>query len=295
MRTPLELQIQTLPDNPGVYQYFDKDDKLLYVGKAKNLKKRVMSYFNKVHDTGRTNVMVKKIASVKHIVVPTESEALLLENNLIKKLQPRYNIMLKDDKTYPWICIKKEPFARVFSTRKVIKDGSEYFGPYTSFKTVHTLLDLIKELYPLRTCNYDLSAENIRSGKYKVCLEYHLGNCKGPCEGHEPLDVYQDHVNAIREILKGNFKESLKDFRVHMQQLAADMHFEEAQKIKEKIEVLENYQARSTVFNPKISNLDVFTIVSDETMAYVNFIQVSHGAIIRSPYYGDKEEAGRTR
>lgn len=282
MRTPLELQIQTLPDNPGVYQYFDKDDKLLYVGKAKNLKKRVMSYFNKVHDTGRTNVMVKKIVSVKHIVVPTESEALLLENNLIKKLQPRYNILLKDDKTYPWICIKREPFARVFSTRKVIKDGSEYFGPYTSFKTVHTLLDLIKELYPLRTCNYDLSEANIRSGKYKVCLEYHLGNCKGPCEGHEPLDVYQDHVDAIRQILKGNFKESLKDFRKLMQDLAIEMRFEEAQKIKEKIEVLENYQSRSTVFNPKISNLDVFTIISDESMAYVNYIQVSHGAIIRS-------------
>lgn len=282
MRTPLELQIQTLPDNPGVYQYFDKDDKLLYVGKAKNLKKRVMSYFNKVHDTGRTNVMVRKIVSIKHIVVPTESEALLLENNLIKKLQPRYNIMLKDDKTYPWICIKREPFSRVFSTRKVIKDGSEYFGPYTSFKTVHTLLDLIKELYPLRTCNYDLNETTIRSGKYKVCLEYHLGNCKGPCEGHEPLSVYQDHVDAIRQILKGNFKESLKDFRKLMQDLAMDMRFEEAQKIKEKIEVLENYQARSTVFNPKISNLDVFTIISDESMAYVNFIQMSHGAIIRS-------------
>ena len=282
MRTPLELQIQTLPDNPGVYQYFDKDDKLLYVGKAKNLKKRVMSYFNKVHDTGRTNVMVRKIVSVKHIVVPTESEALLLENNLIKKLQPRYNIMLKDDKTYPWICIKREAFSRVFSTRKVIKDGSEYFGPYTSFKTVYTLLDLIKELYPLRTCNYDLNDANIRSGKYKVCLEYHLGNCKGPCEGHEPLSVYQDQVDAIRQILKGNFKESLKDFRKLMQDLAMDMRFEEAQKIKEKIQVLENYQARSTVFNPKISNLDVFTIISDESMAYVNFIQVSHGAIIRS-------------
>ncbi|MFD2600741.1 excinuclease ABC subunit UvrC [Flavobacterium suzhouense] len=282
MRTPLELQIQTLPDNPGVYQYFDKDDKLLYVGKAKNLKKRVMSYFNKIHDSGRTNVLVKKIVSVKHIVVPTESEALLLENNLIKKLQPRYNILLKDDKTYPWICIKREPFARVFSTRKVIKDGSEYFGPYTSFKTVHTLLDLIKELYPLRTCNYDLSEANIRSGKFKVCLEYHIGNCKGPCEGHEPLSVYQEHVDAIRQILKGNFKESLKDFKKLMQELAMDMRFEEAQKIKEKIEVLENYQARSTVFNPKISNLDVFSIVSDESMAYVNFIQVSHGAIIRS-------------
>ncbi len=282
MQTPLELQIQTLPDSPGVYQYFDKDDKLLYVGKAKNLKKRVMSYFNKVHETGRTRVMVRKIVSVRHIVVPTESEALLLENNLIKKLQPRYNVMLKDDKTYPWICIKKEPFSRIFSTRTVIKDGSEYFGPYTSFKTVHTLLDLIKELYPLRTCNYDLSPANIRSGKYKVCLEYHIGNCKGPCEGLEPLEVYQNHVDAIREILKGNFKESLKDFKKLMLDLAAEMRFEEAQKIKQKIETLENYQARSTVFNPKISNLDVFSIVSDETMAYINFIQVSHGAIIRS-------------
>lgn len=282
MQTPLELQIQTLPDSPGVYQYFDKDEKLLYVGKAKNLKKRVMSYFNKVNESGRIRVMVRKIVTVKHIVVPTESEALLLENNLIKKLQPRYNVLLKDDKTYPWICIKKEPFSRVFSTRNVIKDGSEYYGPYTSFKTVHTLLDLIKELYPLRTCNYDLSAGNIQSGKYKVCLEYHIGNCKGPCEGLEPLQNYQDHVEAIRQILKGNFKESLKDFRVHMQRLAADMQYEEAQKIKEKIQVLENYQARSTVFNPRISNIDVFTIVSDESMAYINFIQVSHGAIIRS-------------
>ncbi|MXN91342.1 excinuclease ABC subunit UvrC [Flavobacterium sp. Sd200] len=282
MQTPLELQIQTLPDSPGVYQYFDKDEKLLYVGKAKNLKKRVMSYFNKVHEVGRTRVMVRKIVTVKHIVVPTESEALLLENNLIKKLQPRYNVLLKDDKTYPWICIKKEAFPRVFSTRNVVKDGSEYFGPYTSFKTVHTLLDLIKELYPLRTCNYDLSAHNIQSGKYKVCLEYHLGNCKGPCEGHEELAVYQHHVEAIRQILKGNFKESLKDFKKLMMELATDMRFEEAQGIKEKIEVLESYQARSTVFNPRISNIDVFTIISDETMAYVNFIQVSHGAIIRS-------------
>ncbi|TRW22519.1 excinuclease ABC subunit UvrC [Flavobacterium zepuense] len=282
MQTPLELQIQTLPDSPGVYQYFDKDEKLLYVGKAKNLKKRVMSYFNKVHEVGRTRVMVRKIVAIKHIVVPTESEALLLENNLIKKLQPRYNVMLKDDKTYPWICIKKEPFARIFSTRNVVKDGSEYFGPYTSFRTVHTLLDLIKELYPLRTCNYDLSPANIQSGKYKVCLEYHLGNCKGPCEGFEPYDVYQHHVDAIREILKGNFKESLKDFRKLMMELATEMRFEEAQRIKQKIEVLENYQARSTVFNPRISNVDVFTIISDETMAYVNFIQVSHGAIIRS-------------
>lgn len=282
MLTTLELQIQTLPDSPGVYQYFDKEGKILYVGKAKNLKKRVSSYFNKVHDTAKTNVLVKKIVTIKHIVVPTETDALLLENNLIKKLQPRYNVLLRDDKTYPWICIKKEPFPRIFSTRKMIKDGSEYFGPYTSFKTVHTILDLVKELYPLRTCNYDLSPANIRSGKFKVCLEYHIGNCKGGCEGYETAENYQNQINAIREILKGNFKESLKDFKKLMTDLAMDMRFEEAQKIKEKIEVLENYQAKSTILNPKISNIDVFSIVSDESIAYVNFLQISHGAIVRS-------------
>lgn len=282
MRTPLELQIQTLPDNPGVYQYYDKDDKILYVGKAKNLRKRVSSYFNKLHESGRTNVMVRKIVSIKHIVVPTETDALLLENNLIKKLQPRYNILLKDDKTYPWICIKREPFSRIFTTRNMVKDGSEYFGPYTSFKTVHTLLDLIKELYQLRTCNYDLSRENINSGKYKVCLEYHIGNCKGPCEGHQSLEDYQNNIDAIREILKGNFKESLKDFRALMKNLASEMKFEEAQKIKDKIDILENYQSRSTIVNPRISNVDVFSITSDETMGYVNFLQISHGSIIRS-------------
>ena len=278
----LELQIQTLPDNPGVYQYYDKDGKILYVGKAKNLKKRVASYFNKVHDTAKTNVLVKKIVAIKHIVVASEQDALLLENNLIKTLQPRYNVLLRDDKTYPWICIKKEPFSRIFPTRRMVKDGSEYFGPYTNFKTVNTLLDLIKELYPLRNCNYELTKSNIDSGKFKVCLEYHIGNCKGPCEGYESLENYQKQVDAIREILKGNFKESLKDFKKLMQSLAADMQFEEAQKIKEKIAVLENYQSRSTILSPKISNIDVFSIVSDETMAYVNFLQVAHGAIIRS-------------
>ncbi|MCP1997173.1 excinuclease ABC subunit UvrC [Flavobacterium sp. HSC-61S13] len=278
----LELQIKTLPDEPGVYQYFDKDDKILYVGKAKNLRKRVASYFNKIHDNGKTNVLVKKIVSIKHIVVPTETDALLLENNLIKRLQPRYNVLLKDDKTYPWICIKREAFPRVFSTRNMVKDGSEYFGPYTSGKTVHTLLDLIKELYPLRNCAYDLSLTNINAGKYKVCLEYHIGNCHGPCEGYETEVEYTKKIDAIREILKGNFKESLKDFRNHMMRLASEMKFEEAQKIKEKMETLENYQSRSTIINPKISNIDVFSITSDEAMAYVNFLQVSHGAIIRS-------------
>ena len=283
MQNPsLQLQIQTLPDGPGVYQYYDKEGKILYVGKAKNLKKRVASYFNKIHDTAKTNVLVKKITTIKHIVVPTETDALLLENNLIKTLQPRYNVLLRDDKTYPWICIKKEPFSRIFPTRRMIKDGSEYFGPYTSFKTVNTILELIKELYPLRTCNYDLSKNNIETHKFKVCLEYHIGNCKGPCEGYESLENYQKQVDAIREILKGNFKESMKDFKKVMTDLASEMHFEEAQKIKEKIEILENYQSRSTIINPKITNIDVFSIVSDESAAFINFLQISHGSIIRS-------------
>ncbi|RZJ68084.1 MAG: excinuclease ABC subunit UvrC [Flavobacterium sp.] len=283
MESPtLALQIQTLPDSPGVYQYYDKDDKLLYVGKAKNLKKRVSSYFNKQHDNARTNVMVRKIKTIKHVVVFSEGDALLLENNMIKKLQPRFNVMLKDDKTYPWICIKREPFSRIFSTRRMIKDGSEYFGPYTSFKTIYTILDMIKELYPLRTCNYDLTKANIDSGKFKVCLEYHIGNCKGPCEGHETLENYQNHVDQIREILKGNFKESLREFKKQMQLYASEMEFEKAQRMKNKIEVLENYQSRSMVANPKITNVDVFSIVSDESAAYINYLQIMHGSVIRS-------------
>ncbi|RZJ29553.1 MAG: excinuclease ABC subunit UvrC [Flavobacterium sp.] len=280
--TPLALQIQTLPNNPGIYQYFDKEGKILYVGKAKNLKKRVSSYFNKVHATGRTNVMVRKIVTIKHIVVPTENDALLLENNLIKKLQPRYNVLLKDDKTYPWICIKNEPFSRIFHTRNRYKDGSEYFGPYTSFKTVWTIMSMIKELYPLRTCNYDLNEANIKSGKYKVCLEYHIGNCKGPCEGLEPLENYQKHVDMIREILKGNFGASLREFKKQMQVCAAEMRFEDAQKIKDKISVLENYQSRSTVANPNLNNVEVYSIVSDESAAFINFLQIAHGSIIRT-------------
>ncbi|WP_340155089.1 excinuclease ABC subunit UvrC [uncultured Winogradskyella sp.] len=278
----LDIQIKTLPHQPGVYQYFDVDERLIYVGKAKDIKKRVSSYFNKHHDYGKTRVLVKNIASVKHIVVETENDALLLENNLIKKYKPKYNVLLKDDKSYPWICIKKERFPRVFPTRRVIKDGSEYFGPYTSMKTVKTLLGLIKGLYQLRTCNYDLSESKIGSGKYKVCLEYHLGNCLGACEGYETEEEYQANIIAIREILKGNFKDSLQQFKIQMRQHAEAMQFEDAQKIKEKLEVLENYQAKSTIVNPKISNVDVFTIVSDETYAYVNFLQLSYGSIIRS-------------
>lgn len=283
MDTPaLDIQLQTLPNQPGVYQYFDKDGTIIYVGKAKNLKKRVSSYFTKTHDNGKTRVLVKRIVNIKHIVVDTETDALLLENNLIKKHKPRYNVLLKDDKSYPWICIKNERFPRVFSTRRVFKNGGEYFGPYTSVKTVYTLLDLIKGLYYLRTCNYDLAEEKIQAGKYKVCLEYHLGNCKGPCEGLETEAEYNENIKAIKEILKGNFKDSLQQFKKQMRDFADNMQFEEAQKIKEKVEVLENYQSKSTIVNPKISNVDVFTIISDESYGYINFLQLSYGSIIRS-------------
>ena len=282
MPTPLDIQLKTLPDSPGVYQYFDKEDIILYVGKAKNLKKRVASYFTKNHDNAKTRILVNKIVSIKHIVVETETDALLLENNLIKKHQPRYNIMLKDDKTYPWICIKKERFPRVFMTRRVIKDCSEYFGPYTNVRTVKVLLDLIRELYPLRTCNYDLSREKITAKKYKVCLEYHLGNCKGPCEDFQDEEGYKGTIKAIRNILRGNFKESLDKFQKIMQSLAVKMEFEEAQKVKEKLNLLSNYQSKSTIVNPSINNVDVFSIISDESYGYVNFFKIANGSIIQS-------------
>ena len=282
MPTSLEIQLKTLPDSPGVYQYYDKEDIILYVGKAKNLKKRVASYFTKNHENAKTRILVNKIVSVKHIVVETETDALLLENNLIKKYQPRYNIMLKDDKTYPWICIKKERFPRVFMTRRVIKDGSEYFGPYTNVRTVKVLLDLIRELYPLRTCNYDLSREKIIAKKYKVCLEYHLGNCNGPCEDFQEEESYKETIKAIRNIIKGNFKESVDKFQEIMQLLAVKMEFEEAQKVKEKFDLLSNYQSKSTIVNPSINNVDVFSIVSDESYGYVNFFKIANGSIIQS-------------
>tara|TARA_B110000459_G_scaffold131406_1_gene143746 strand:+ start:468 stop:2270 length:1803 start_codon:yes stop_codon:yes gene_type:complete len=278
----IEIQLKTLPNTPGVYQFYDTTGMVIYVGKAKNLKNRVRSYFNKVHDFGKTNILVKKIVEIKHIVVETETDALLLENNLIKKYQPRYNVLLKDDRSYPWICIKNERFPRVFQTRRMIKDGSEYFGPYTSIKTVYTLLDLIKGLFPLRTCKYDLSQEKVASHKYKVCLEYHLGNCKGACEAKEHEASYQENITTIREILKGNFKNSITVFKTQMKFHAENLEFEAAQSLKEKLKILENYQAKSTIVNPKISNVDVFSIVSDESFAYVNFLQLSYGAIIRS-------------
>lgn len=282
MQTSIEIQLQTLPNSPGVYKYFDKTDTIIYIGKAVNLKKRVSSYFTKNHDSGKTKVLVKKIVRIECVVVETESDALLLENNLIKKYQPRYNVLLKDDKSYPWICVKKEPFPRVFYTRRVVKDGSLYFGPYTNRFIVRTLLDLIKELYPLRTCHFDLSVGNIRSNKYKVCLEYHIKNCKGPCEGLQTEVEYAADISEIIQILKGNFGDSIKRFRQQMQQFAQELRFEEAQTIKTKLEVLENYQAKSTIVSTRIHNVDVFSIVSDQEYGYVNFLQVAYGAVVRA-------------
>lgn len=275
--------LRTLPSDPGVYQYFDKDGKIIYIGKAKNLKKRVNSYFNKGFSLpGKVRVLVSKIADIRWIVVDNEYDALLLENNLIKEHQPRYNIMLKDDKTYPWICIKNERFPRVFSTRNLIKDGSEYFGPYASVKLMNTLLDLIRHLFPLRNCTLNLSESAIKTGKYKVCIEYQIGNCLGPCEGLQSEEDYTESIKSIRSIIKGNMgmvKNQLVDL---MKQYAADFKFEKAQLIKEKIELLDRYQSKSLVVNPSINNVDVFSIVEDENAAYVNFIKVASGAIIQS-------------
>ena len=278
----ISLQVKTLPSSPGVYQYFDDKGTIIYVGKAKNLKKRVRSYFTKTHDNQKTRILVKKIVRIEHIVVASEMDALLLENNLIKKYKPRYNVLLKDDKTYPWICIKKERFPRIFVTRKVFKDGSEYFGPYTNIKTVYTLLELIRGIYPLRNCRFDLSQEKVEAKKYKVCLEYHMGNCHAPCEDKVSEAEYDENIKAIRSIIKGNFKDSLQNFKTQMNRLAHNLEFEEAQKIKEKLDVLENYQSKSTIVNPKISNVDVFSVITDEAYGYVNFLQLSHGSIIRS-------------
>jgi excinuclease ABC subunit C len=275
--------LRTLPDNPGVYQYFDAEGKIIYVGKAKNLKKRVSSYFNKdQHDNGKTQVLVRKIEDIKYIIVDTELDALLLENNLIKKYQPRYNVLLKDDKTYPWICIKNEKFPRVFTTRNIVKDGSTYFGPYANGKVMHTVLDLIKQLYTLRNCNLNLSNDNIKAGKFKVCLEYHIGNCKAPCIGKESEEEYTKTISSIKEIVKGNVHSVARHLKELLQQHVEKLEFEKAQQIKEKLDLLEKYQSKSTVVNPSINNVDVFSIVTDEKYGYVNFFKIVNGSIIQS-------------
>jgi len=278
----LKERVAALPDEPGVYQFFDEHEKIIYVGKAKRLKRRVASYFNKVHDIAKTNVMVKKIADIKHLVVETEEDALLLENNLIKKHQPRYNILLKDDKSYPWICIKKETFPRVHITRQLVKDGSEYFGPYTSVRMVRTLMDLIRSLYKLRTCNLKLDEKSVSQGKFKVCLEYHIGNCKGPCVGNESFEEYSQTIAEIRHILKGNIKNVTDFLQEKMQALALDYKYEEAHLIKEKLDLLEKYRSKSTIVSPTIDNIDVYSILADEDTAYVNFLKLVNGAIIQA-------------
>jgi len=275
--------IRSLPEQAGVYQFYDKNDALLYIGKAKNLKKRVSSYFSRnKFESFKIKVLVDRIADLKYIVVDSESDALLLENNLIKKHQPRYNILLKDDKTFPWICVKNEPFPRVFSTRTVINDGSKYYGPYTSAYAVKVLLNLIRQLYQLRTCKLALTEENIEAGKFKVCLEYHIGNCKAPCVGLQTQEAYANSINQIRNILKGNLTDVVAHLKREMKQRAALFQFEEANQFKEKIDILSRYQSKSTIVNPTIHDVEVFSIVSDEKEAFINYLKVVKGAIIQA-------------
>ncbi|MFT4755846.1 MAG: excinuclease ABC subunit C [Vicingaceae bacterium] len=278
----LSNKVKAAPKKPGIYQYYDKDEKLLYVGKAKNLKNRVASYF--VSDntkSGRIRLLVSKIRDVKYILTESEMDALLLENNLIKTHQPRYNVMLKDDKTYPWICIKNEPFPRIFKTRALIKDGSEYFGPYASVSMMNTILDLIRKNYKLRTCAYHLTKDNIDSGKFKICLEYHIGNCKAPCENLQSKEAYDHNISEIRNIIKGNVNVVKAELREAIKRVAGELDFEEAQVLKTKLEAFQKFQSRSTVVSPTIHNVDVFSLLTDNDVAYVNYMKVSNGAIIQ--------------
>lgn len=276
----IQLKLRVLPNKPGVYQYLDKHGKIIYVGKAKNLKKRVSSYFNKTQEYGKTRMLVKQIEDIKYIVVENELDALLLENSLIKEYQPKYNIQLKDDKTYPWICIKKEPFPRVFTTRRLIKDGSKYYGPYPSVYVVNTLLSLIREVYPLRTCNLNLHPDKTAKGKYKVCLEYHIGNCKGPCIGEETEEDYSEYIKNIENIVKGNLGNVIRSLKDLMQSHAEALRFEEAESVKSKIETIQKYQAKSAVVSPSIHEVDVITVLQDVKTAYVNYLVINNGAII---------------
>jgi excinuclease ABC subunit C len=278
----IQTTIKVLPDSPGVYQYYDADKKLLYVGKAKNLKKRVSSYFNKEHDSNRLRVMVGKIRDIQYIVVKTEMDALLLENSLIKKHQPRYNINLRDDKTYPWICIKNENFPSMFATRNIVNDGSEYFGPYASVQVMRTMMDMIRQLYPLRTCRLVLSEENITKNKFSKCLEYDIGRCKAPCIKLQTEEEYNENILQVKNIIKGNSNEVLQYLRKKMLDAATELKYEQAEVFKRKIDILERYQAKSTVVNSSIKDTEIYTIASEEKVAYINFMRVHNGAIIQS-------------
>ena len=282
LKEHLKTILAAIPEKPGSYQYYDEKGTIIYVGKAKNLKRRVSSYFNKEHDNNKTRVLVKQIRDIKYIVVDTEEDALLLENNLIKQYRPRYNVLLKDDKTYPSIVVKNEYFPRVFQTRNIVRDGSQYYGPYPSVFTAKVMLQMLKELYPIRTCKYPLTPESIAQGRYKVCLEYHIKRCKGPCEGLQSLEEYQKNIAEVKEILKGNISQISKHLYEEMQQLAAEWRFEEAQAVKEKYEVIENYRSKSTVVTPMLHNIDVFSIIEDGNSAYINFMHIGNGAIVQA-------------
>ena len=277
----IKIELSTMPTQPGVYQFLNKENKIIYIGKAKNLKKRVSSYFRGTISSRKTKNLVKNIAEIKHVVVNSESDALLLENTLIKKFQPKYNILLRDDKTYPWIVIKNEAFPRVLTTRRVEEDGSEYFGPFTNYKTVRTIMGIFSSLYSLRTCSFDLSSKNIENKKYKVCLEFHIGNCLGGCEGKQTEDNYQIYISNIRDFLKGKISSSINYFKNEMNIASENLNFEKAQRAKEKIDLLNNYQSKSTVVDSKLKSIDVFSIISDATHAYVNYLQVAYGRVVR--------------
>lgn len=271
--------VLNLPETPGCYQYLNDEGEIIYVGKAKNLKRRVYSYFSKEHQSRKTALLVSKIRDIKYVVVNTEEDALLLENNLIKRYKPRYNVLLKDDKTYPSICVTNEYFPRIFKTRKIIRNGSTYFGPYSHIPTLNSLLELIKNLYPLRTCHLPLSPENIRNGKFNVCLEYHIKNCKGPCIGLESHEEYMKYIQEAKEILKGNTAEIGRQMMREMQELASEMRFEEAQVIKQKYDLIENYRSKSEVVSQILHNIDVFSIEDDDQSAFINYLHVTNGCI----------------
>ena len=291
----IKMILAVIPEKPGCYQYFDEKGTIIYVGKAKNLKRRVSSYFNKEHDSNKTRVLVKQIRDIKYIVVNTEEDALLLENNLIKQYRPRYNVLLKDDKTYPSIVVKNEYFPRVYQTRNIVRDGSQYYGPYPSVFTARVMLQMLKELYPIRTCKYPLTPEAIARGQFKVCLEYHIKRCKGPCEGLQSLEEYQQNMAEVKEILKGNISQISKHLYEQMQNLAAELRFEEAQAIKEKYEVIENYRSKSTVVPPMLHNIDVFSLIEDERSAYVNYLHIGNGAIVQAYTFEYKKRLEETK
>ena len=291
----IRMILAVIPEKPGCYQYFDEKGTIIYVGKAKNLKRRVSSYFNKEHDSNKTRVLVKQIRDIKYIVVNTEEDALLLENNLIKQYRPRYNVLLKDDKTYPSIVVKNEYFPRVYQTRNIVRDGSQYYGPYPSVFTARVMLQMLKELYPIRTCKYPFTPEAIARGQFKVCLEYHIKRCKGPCEGLQSLEEYQQNMAEVKEILKGNISQISKHLYEQMQSLAAELRFEEAQAIKEKYEVIENYRSKSTVVPPMLHNIDVFSLIEDERSAYVNYLHIGNGAIVQAYTFEYKKRLEETK